>query len=61
MEPGLKLMFKIRDIEYSFCMNTGFYFDFQACLMLSLESEYAPAHQLALDMLKVRTARIHLA
>ena len=24
----------------------------QACLMLSLESAYPPAHQLALDMLK---------
>lgn len=26
---------------------------FQACLLLSLESTYPPAHQLSLDMLKV--------
>ena len=31
---------------------------FQACLMLSLESDYPPAHQLALDMLKVQNYRL---
>lgn len=28
---------------------------FEACLLLSLESTYPPAHQLSLDMLKVHT------
>ena len=32
----------------------------QACLMLSLEQNYPPAYQLALDMLKVRTVALDL-
>ena len=46
--PYYGLCEAITTLTIQSCMNL-----LQACLMLSLESDYPPSYQLALDMLKV--------
>lgn len=51
VRPGPALCFghlQVRGQIFLLCV-------FEACLLLSLESTYPPAHQLSLDMLKVRS------